>query len=142
MPDMKKNWVPWFYLALGLAQAAHSVEEIYTHLYDWMPRLSGALHQSLGFIPVLHPSADWFASGNVVIVAAILFIGPFVFQNRNWAWIIATVIAVIETLNGVNHISAAVVTGGYFSGCVTAVLLLGLSIPIWGRKWLWKKEAK
>jgi hypothetical protein len=136
------TYLPWFYLALGLAQAAHSVEEIYTHLYEWMPRVSGALQQSLGFIPVLHPSADWFASGNVVIVAAILAFSPFAFQNKCWAWRIATAIAVIETLNGVYHISAAVVTGGYFSGCISAVLLLGVSIPIWSRKWLWSKEIK
>jgi hypothetical protein len=134
--------VPWFYLMLGLAQAAHSVEEISTHLCDWMPRVSGALHKSIGLIPVLHPSANWFASGNIVIVAAILAFSPFVFQNKSWAWRLATVIAVIETLNGVYHISAAVVTSGYFSGCISAVLLLGLSIPIWSRKWLWRKERK
>jgi VIT1/CCC1 family predicted Fe2+/Mn2+ transporter len=134
--------VPWLYLTLGLAQAAHSVEEIYTHLYDWMPRVSGVVHQGLKFIPVLHPSADWFVSGNVIIVAVILSFSPFVFQNRNWAWVIATVVAVIETLNAVNHLSAALIRGGYFSGCITAVLLLGLSIPIWARKWLWHKENK
>jgi len=134
--------VPWFYLALGLAQAAHSVEEIYTHLYDWMPRVSGALHQSLGFVPIVHPSADWFASGNIVIVAAMFLFSPFVFQNKSWAWMIATVVAVIETLNAINHISAAFVTGGYFPVCVSAVLLLGLSIPIWTRKWIWRKETK
>ncbi len=137
-----KNWVPWFYLALGLAQVAHSVEEIYTHLYDWMSRIIGTLHQSLGFIPVLHPSADWFASGNVVIVAAILFISPFVFQNRKWAWTIATAIAILETINGIGHISAALVIGGYFSGCIAAAGLLLFSIPIWARRWIWHKETK
>lgn len=134
--------LPWLYLGLCLSQTAHSVEEIHTHLYDWMQRVSGALHQRLGFVPVLHPSTDWFASANVVIVAAMLFISPFVFQNKSWAWTIATVIAVIETVNGINHIAAAFITGGYFSGCVTAGLLLILSIPIWGRKWISRKEMR
>jgi hypothetical protein len=67
---------------------------------------------------------------------------PLPFLNRTWSWTIATVAAVIETLNAINHISAAVVTHGYFPGCITAALLLALSIPIWGRKWLWRKETK
>jgi hypothetical protein len=134
--------VPWSYLLLSLAQAAHSVEEIYTHLYERMPRVSGVLHQSLGFIPVLHPSAEWFASVNVVVVAAIFFLSPFVFQNRNWAWTIATGIAIIETVNGIGHISAALVTGGYFPGCIAAAGLLLFSIPIWARKWLVRKVSK
>jgi hypothetical protein len=138
---MEKS-VPWLYLGLCLAQAAHSVEEIFTHLYKWMPRVSAALHQRLEFFPVLHPSADWFASANVIIVAIMLMLSPFVFQGRRWAWSIATAAAVIETLNAMGHISAAIIRGGYFSGCIAAVFLLGLSVPIWSRKWLWRKEEK
>ena len=137
-----KTYLPWLYLALCLSQAAHSVEEIYTHLYAWMPRVSGFLHAQFGFVPVLHPSAEWFASGNVVVVTAVFLISPFVFQDKSWAWTIATIVAFLETLNGIGHISAAFVTGGYFSGCVSAVLLLGLSIPIWGRRWIGRKETK
>ena len=137
-----RTYLPWLYLGLGLAQAAHSVEEIYTHLHEWMPRVSGSLHQRLGFVPILHPSADWFASANVMIVAAMLLISPFVFQNKSWAWKAITVIAIIETLNGLGHISAAVVTGGYFSGCISGVALILFSVPIWARRWIWCKEIK
>jgi hypothetical protein len=136
------RYVPWLYLGLGLAQAAHSIEEVLTGLWLRMPVVSGALHARLGFVPVVGWSATGFAVGNLVIVALMLGFSPLPFLNRTWSWTIVTVIAVIETLNAINHISAAFVSRAYFSGCVSAVLLLGLSVPIWGRKWFWRKEAK
>jgi hypothetical protein len=137
-----QNRLPWLYLGLGLTQAAHSVEEVITGLWRGMPVISGTIHARLGFVPVMEWSGTGFAPTNLVIVELMLGFSPFPFLNRTWAWSVVTVIAAIETLNAANHVSAAFVPGGYFSGCVTAVLLLGLSIPIWGRKWLWRKETK
>ena len=137
-----RTYLPWLYLALALAQAAHSIEEVLTGLWRWFPVVSGAVHARLGFVPVLEWNGQGFAVANMVLIALMLGFSPLPFINRTWAWSIATLIAVLETLNGINHISAALVTGGYFSGCVTAVLLLALSIPIWGRKWIFRKETR
>ena len=137
-----RTYLPWLYLGLGLAQAAHSVEEVLTGLWRWMPVASGAVHTRLGFVPVVAWSGTDFAAANLGLVALMLGFSPFPFLNRTWAWTVVTVIAVIETLNALNHLSAAFVTGGYFSGSITAVLLLGLSVPIWACKWIGRKETK
>jgi hypothetical protein len=133
--------VPWLYLGLGLAQAAHSIEEVLTGLWLRMPVVSGAIHTRLGFVPVVGWSATGFAVANLVIVALMLGFSPFPFLNRTWSWTVVTVVAVVETINALIHLSGALVTGEYFPGCITAVLLLGLSIPIWSRKSLRRKET-
>jgi hypothetical protein len=129
--EMKnKGLIPWLYLALGLTQAAHSVEEVLTGLWKNIPIVSGLIHSRLPFVPVLHMSVEGFAAANLVIVAVILGLSPFVFQNRPWALKIVRIAAVIEVLNGLIHIIPAVVKGGYWSGCISAVFLLGLGVFI------------
>ncbi len=125
-----QKWIPWLYLALGLAQAAHSVEEVLTGLWKNMPEVSGWLHAKLAFVPVLHWSVEVFAAANLVIVALLLGFSPFVFQNRSWALWVVRVAAVIEVLNGLIHIIPAVARGGYWPGCVSAVLLFGIGLLI------------
>jgi hypothetical protein len=126
------NWIPWLYLALGLTQAAHSVEEVLTGLWKNLPAVTGLLHARLPFVPVLNWSAEGFAAANLVIVAVILGFSPFVFQERAWALKIAGVVAVIEVLNGAFHIIPAIVKGGYWSGSISAIILfiIGLLILI------------
>ena len=124
--------IPWLYLALGLTQAAHSVEEVLTGLWKNMPEASGWLHARLVFVPALHWSVEGFAAANLVIVALLLAISPFVFQNRSWALGIVRIVAVVEMLNGLIHIIPAVVRGSYWSGAVSAVFLfiIGLLLLI------------
>ncbi|MBA4383107.1 MAG: hypothetical protein C0410_00070 [Anaerolinea sp.] len=124
--------VPWLYLALGLTQAAHSVEEVLTGLWKNLPAFSGWIHTRLPFVPVLQWSAEGFAAANLVIVALLLAFSPFVFQNRSWALRVVRVVAVIEVLNGAIHIVPAIVRGSYWSGCISALFLfcIGLFILI------------
>jgi hypothetical protein len=122
--------IPWLYLLLGLTQAAHSVEEVLTGLWKNMPVVSGWIHARLTFVPVMGWSGEGFAAANLVIVSVMLVFSPFVFQNRPWAWGIVRVAAVIEVLNGLIHIIPAIVTGGYWSGCISAVFLLGIGVFI------------
>ncbi len=132
--------VPWLYLVLGLAQVAHSIEEVLTGLWRWMPVVTGALHTQLNWIPVLAMSEQTFVVANLVINSPMLALSPFVFLNQAWAWKVVTAVAVVETLNGIGHLSAALVVGGYFSGCLTAIGLLLFSIPIWSRNWILRKK--
>ncbi|HCS39190.1 MAG TPA: hypothetical protein DIW44_06365 [Anaerolineaceae bacterium] len=122
--------LPWLYLALGLAQAAHSVEEVLTGLWMNLPAVTGLLHDRLRFVPVLNWSAEGFAAANLVIVALLLGFSPFVFQRHAWALKIVRVVAVIEVLNAALHIIPAIVKGSYRSGCISAVFLLGTGLVI------------
>lgn len=122
--------LPWLYLALVLAQAAHSVEEVLTGLWMNLPAVTGFIHARLPYIPVLKWSAEGFAAANLVIVAIMLGFSPLVFQKYAWALQIVRVVAVIEVLNAALHIIPAIVKGGYWSGCISAVFLLGIGLLI------------
>ncbi|MRR31030.1 HXXEE domain-containing protein [bacterium] len=126
----QQNQIPWLYLALGLTQAAHSIEEVLTGLWKNLPAATSLLHACLPFMPVLHWSAEGFAAANLGIVALLLGLSPFVFQHRPWALKAIRVVAVIEVLNGLIHIIPAVIIGGYWSGSVSAVFLLGIGLFI------------
>lgn len=126
----QQNQIAWLYLALGLAQAAHSIEEVLTGLWKNLPAATSLLHARLPFVPVLHWSAEGFAAANLGIVALLLGLSPFVFQHRPWALKTIRVVAVIEVLNGLIHIVPALIKGGYWPGSGSAVFLLGIGLFI------------
>ncbi len=132
--------IPWLYLALGITQAAHSVEEVLTGLWENLPVATGFFNARTGWVPVLAWSAEGFAAANLIIVTLLLGFSPFPFQNRSWAWKVVGVIAAVETLNGLGHMSAAIVTGGYFSGCISAFFLFVIGVLILMQ--LGRKNAK
>ena len=135
------TYLPWFYLALGLAQAAHSIEEVLTGLWRWMPIVTGGLHTRSTWMPVLVMPEQTFIIANMVIIALMLGFSPFVFLSHTWAWTVVMGIAIIETVNGMGHLSAALAVHGYFPGCITATALLLFSVLIWSRRWFVRKET-
>ncbi len=109
------------FLALILAQAAHSVEEYVLRLYDvlaparYVSSLFG-IDRQIGFV--------------LVNMALVLFglwcwrarVRPGRRSARAFAWFWA----LLEIANGCAHVALAVMAGGYFPGLATAPLLLGL----------------
>ncbi len=116
------------YFMLALFQAFHSAEEIATRLHERFPIVTGAVHEKIRFFPVFRMSADTFAIANIAVVALVVGLCPFVFMGRHWALKLATVVAVVEIMNGMGHIGAAVVAGAYYPGAVGAV---GLIVAGW-----------
>lgn len=110
-----------FLLLIGL-QAAHSVEELVTGLYDvFGPArfVSGLISGDL---------ATGFAIANSAIVALglLCYLGPVRSgrpSSRAWAWPWIGV----ELGNGIVHTTMAVVVGGYFPGVVTAPILFAVA---------------
>ena len=90
-----------------------------TKLYDFMwiatPRLG---------LPRMGMTATTFAVVNMMIIAFLLGVAPFVSARRPWVIAIAWVAAVIEVLNGSGHLAGTVVFGGYVPGAATAPLLI------------------
>ncbi len=119
---------PWLYLLLGLTQAAHSVEEVHTGLWQNLPIVTGWLQARLPWVPVLEWNASGFAAANLVIVALLLGMSGFVFLRQPWTKHLVCVVAVVEMLNGLGHLSAALVSGGYFSGSISAIFLFILGL--------------
>ena len=110
------------FLALIIAQAAHSVEEYAFRLYDVFPParfVSGLIDSD---------PARGFMIGNAVLV---LF-GFWCYLARvrkagQSGRGLASFWTVLETINGAGHLVLAVARGGYFPGAGTAPILLGCS---------------
>lgn len=113
----------WTFLALVLAQAAHSIEEYVFRLYDvFAPArfISGLISEDL---------AVGFAIFNagLVLFGLLCYVawvrpGRPAAQAFAWFWIL------IELINGVGHPAIALARGGYFPGVFTAPVLLALSL--------------
>jgi hypothetical protein len=107
------------FLLLVIAQAAHSVEEYVTRLFElFAPArfVSGLVSEdlALGFAVV---------NAAVVGIAAWCYVGPVraggvAGQTAAAVWI------VIELANGIGHLGIAAASGAYFSGSLTAVPLV------------------
>ena len=111
------------FLLLIAVQAAHSVEEYVTRLYDvFAPArfVSGLIGEDL-------------ATGFIVINAAVVALGIWCYLGPvrsgqgagrvvAWSWL------VVELVNGAGHILMAASTGGYFSGVLTGVALSATAV--------------
>src|SRR2546427_797738 len=82
------------YLGLGIAQTAHSIEEMLTHLYEffWVP--TGIIHRHLAGFPQFRMSPETFAVVNMSLIALLLGTVPFVQAQRRWALFLAAVAGV------------------------------------------------
>lgn len=112
------------YWLLGLAQAAHSIEEMRTHLYIFFETATGRLHNILPSVSPVRMPADTFAALNMTFIAVLLGTVPFVYAGRRWARMLAGGVAVVEILNGTAHLLGAAIFRGYVPGVASAPLLL------------------
>jgi hypothetical protein len=110
---------------LGLAQAAHSMEEMRARLYDFM----WIATERLG-LPRMGMSATTFALVNMGIIAFFLGIAPFVAARRDWAIAVAWIVALVEIANGAGHLTAVVLFRSYAPGAITAPLLIAAGIAL------------
>lgn len=111
------------FLALIMAQAAHSIEEYAFRLFDVLAPAR--------FISNLVSSdlARGFAIANLALVlfgvwCYVARVRPGRPSARSLAWFWA----LLELGNGIGHSAFALARGGYFPGIATAPLLLGLSV--------------
>lgn len=121
-PDTRR--LGTIYLLLGFAQAAHSIEEMRTHLYEFFWTVTGLFHSYLPGVPQFRMDAVTFAVINMTFIAVLLGTVPFVAAGRRWALFLAGVVGGIELLNGVGHLTGALLFRGYVPGAASAPLLL------------------
>jgi hypothetical protein len=117
------------YWLLGLAQAAHSMEETRNRLYDtafWA--MTGMIREQVSWFPQFRMEADSFVTLNMFFIALLLGTSPMVWAGARWAIWFAAFVGIVETLNGIAHLSAAFYFGTYWPGAFTAPFLLGLGI--------------
>jgi len=108
---------------LGLAQAAHSMEEMRARLYEFFWVATGRLREVAPGFPQVRMSAQTFALLNMLFIAVLLGSVPFVRARKAPALALAAIAGVVEVLNGIGHTAAAVWFRGYVPGVATAPLL-------------------
>jgi uncharacterized protein with HXXEE motif len=108
---------------LGLAQAAHSIEETLTRLYDFFWVATGRIHDLVPAITQTRMSARTFALLNMCFIAILLGSVPFVRARKAPALLLAGIAGAIEVANGVGHTAGAIWFQGYVPGVVTAPVL-------------------
>lgn len=116
------------YFLLALAQAAHSIEEMLTRLYEFFWTATGLFHQYVPAIPQFRMRAETFGALNMTFIAVLLAVASAVAARKPWALFFASVVAAIEILNGAGHLTGTIVFGGYVPGAGTAPFLLVLGI--------------
>ena len=112
----------WAFLALILAQVAHSIEEYVFRLFDvFAPArfVSGLVSNDLAFGVALI-NAGLVAFGLWCYFARVRSGHP---SGRAFAWFWAG----LEFVNGIGHSALAISSGGYFPGVATAPVLVGVS---------------
>ena len=112
-----------YFLFLGIAQALHSIEEIYFHLYDFTAA-SLATPAFITSFSQLRMKSEIFAIVNIIIIVLILASVPFYETRRRWAVSAAWFWACAEVLNGLGHLTAAIVFFRYFPGSLSAPILV------------------
>jgi hypothetical protein len=130
---MPTSPAPWtrlvtIYFLLALTQAAHSIEETMTHLYDFFWIVTGIIHTHFAWYPQFRMSADLFGALNMVVITVLLGTVPAVWARQRWALFLAALAGVIEILNGINHLSGAIYFRRYIPGAATAPFLIVLGI--------------
>lgn len=124
---------PWtrlvtLFLLLGLAQAAHSMEEMIAHLYDFLWIMTGMIHARVPVYPQFRFNPDTFAVLNMLFITVMLGSVSAVRARHGWALVFVAVASIIETLNGMGHLTFAFVFRGYVPGALTAPFLLVLGV--------------
>jgi uncharacterized protein with HXXEE motif len=108
---------------LGLAQAAHSLEETRARLYDFFWTATGRLHEILPAITQMRMSAQTFALLNMSFIAILLGAVPFVRARNPAAIALAWLAGAVEVVNALGHTAGAIWFRGYVPGVATAPLL-------------------
>jgi Protein of unknown function with HXXEE motif len=108
---------------LGLAQAAHSIEEMFARLYDFFWLATSRLHETFPSIAPMRMTGRTFALLNMTFIAILLGSVPFVRARKAPALLLAGIAGAIEVVNGIGHIAGAIWFRGYVPGLATAPFL-------------------
>lgn len=115
---------------LGLAQAAHSIEEMRGRLYDFFWVATGRMHEAAPAIAQMRMSSRTFAILNMSFITILLGAVPFVRLRKAPALALAGIAGAVEVLNGAGHAAGAMWFGGYVPGVVTAPLVFVAGILV------------
>lgn len=131
----------FFYWLLGLAQAAHSIEEMRMRLYDFFWVATGRMHEIFPAVTQMRMSAETFALLNMTFITILLGTVPAVRARQPFALGLAAAAGTIEVLNGIGHTAGAIWFRGYVPGVVTAPFLFVTGVLVLTELWRQRVEV-
>ena len=139
MSVFETDRLTFFYWLLGLAQAAHSIEEMRMRLYDFFWVATGRLHEVVPAVAQVRMNAQTFALLNMGFITLLLGTVPAVRARHPLALALAGVWGPIEVLNGIGHTAGAIWFRGYVPGVVTAPFLFVTGVLV--LRELWRRRS-
>jgi hypothetical protein len=121
---MKSKKFANYFFVLVIMQLLHSAEEAVFKLENWMPVVSGKVHNIFTFFPVIVFPEESFIIANIILVIVMAIFTRFVYKEYKLAIKIAKIASVIEIINGAGHISMAIILFRYFPGCISGIGLI------------------
>jgi len=112
------------FLLLGCAQALHSCEEIYFHLNDFAARAALAAPAMPAFFLQVRMKPEIFAVLNIIVIVMILVSVLLYALDRPWAYSLAWIWGAAEIVNGLAHLTVALILSRYAPGSFSAPLLV------------------
>lgn len=111
------------FLLLVLIQVVHSSEEIFYKLSEWQPVLKKFLLALTGTRFQFEMTEGIFSLLNIAVITILFLVCISLYRYRPWAYKLATIIAFIELLNGLIHLSTTLTLREYLPGSVSAIAL-------------------
>ena len=113
-----------YFILLGLIQALHSIEEIYFPLDDFAGKVAITAPPIISSFSQYKMKSEIFAILNIIIIVIIFVSVPFYENKGRWALFMAWFWAIAEILNGLVHLTVAIIFAQYFPGSLSAPWLL------------------
>ena len=139
MSVFETDRLTFFYWLLGLAQAAHSIEEMRMRLYDFFWVATGRLHEVVPAVAQVRMNAQTFALLNMGFITILLGTVPAVRARHPFALALAGLAGAIEVANGIGHTGGAIWFRGYVPGVVTAPFLFVTGVLV--LRELWRRRS-
>ena len=115
-----------------LALALHVADEATHDFLSWYNPQAVRIRQRLGGIPFPPTFTFWpWLAGLSLAVAGLAALTPLAFAGAQWLRVVAHGVATIHVLNGLLHISGAVVNRRAVPGILSAPLLIAAGLWLW-----------
>ena len=122
----------WAWLTSVLALALHVVDEATHDFLRWYNPQALRIRHFLGDFPFPPTFTFWpWLIGLSAAVTGLAALTPFAFAGAHWLRGVALVVAAIHVLNGLLHLSAALLSRRAVPGVLSAPLLIAAGFWLW-----------
>jgi len=120
------------WLVSVIVLALHVADEATHDFLRWYNPQALRIRSVLGGFPFPPTFTFWpWLLGLGALVAGLAALTPLAFAGARWLLVVAHIVAAIHVLNGLLHISGAVLSRRAVPGVLSAPMLLGAGVWLW-----------